>query len=62
VGAFTISDLGCIIASMKFARTFAWLVGVLLLLTFFNVSCGVLSQLEDLCNCRPLLPDIFLQS
>ncbi len=23
----------------------------------FNVSCGVLSQLENLCNCRPLLPD-----
>lgn len=47
-----------IIADVKFARTLRWLRGVLLLLAFFNVSCGVLSHLENICNCGPLLPDI----
>jgi len=48
--------VGRIIAAVKFAWTSRWLWSVVLVLAF-NVSCGVLSQLENLCNCRPLLPD-----
>ena len=43
---------------MKSSWTLGWLGCVLLLLALINVSCGVLSHLENICNCSPLLPDL----
>ena len=41
---------------MKSTWKLGWQWSVLLLASF-NICCNVLSQLENLCNCRPLLPD-----
>lgn len=50
-------DLRRIIRGMKFIWKSIWL-GAAFLLVFFDLSCDVLSQLENICNCRPLLPDV----